>query len=473
MALNRDLAEAGERCRMVERIRSVHFFAADKDHHNLEVIRDVLERFGLGVITTDDSEMAITLFREIHPRIALIDETMRDAGGNPLFEKILSIDPGIEVIVMTEHRSSEFAIEVVRMGASHCMVKPIDVTELQSYIERSLAEAKTRNQTAQLNRQLLDRYQFQGLIGKSPRMLDVFARIRRVAPHFRNVLIVGQTGTGKELVARALHDLSPVANNRFVACNCAAFTDTLLESELFGHARGAFTGATHDKEGLFEYASGGTIFLDEIGELSLSGQAKLLRVLQNREVQRVGSPRIRSVDVRIVAATNRDLQTLARECRFRQDLYYRLAMIIIVLPSLLDRMEDLPLLERHFLEKFSAESGKQVSGFSRRAQIKLSTYPWPGNVRELENVIQDACVMTENDVVDIGDLPSALKEPREVEDTHDIFAPLEEIQKRHVLRVLKEVGNKARAAEILKIGRATLYDMLARWDRKKTEGPAA
>jgi len=264
--------------------------------------------------------------------------------------------------------------------------------------------------------------------------------MRRVAPHFRTVLVIGATGTGKELVAHALHRLSP-ARGQFVVCNCSALVETLVESELFGYVRGAFTGATQDKPGLFEHADGGTIFLDEIGELSLPAQAKLLRVLQNREVQRVGSPTPRRVDVRVVAATHRNLRTMVREGQFREDLFYRLAMVEIPLPSLGQRREDLPLLQRFFIEKFAADYGKSIAGLTRRAQTRMATYPWPGNIRELENVIGNACMMVEGSVIDIDDLPESLRAPARDDLSADTtFLPLDELQRRHILRVLQAVG---------------------------------
>jgi transcriptional regulator with PAS, ATPase and Fis domain len=295
-------------------------------------------------------------------------------------------------------------------------------------------------------------------------MMEVYAKIRRIAPHFRTVLVTGATGTGKELVARALHRLSPASRGQFVVCNCSALVDNLVESELFGYVRGAFTGATQDKVGMFEHADHGTIFLDEIGELAPAAQAKLLRVLQDRQVQRVGSLTPRSIDVRVIAATHRNLKTMVRDGQFREDLYYRLAVVEIPLPILGNRREDLPLLERHFIEKFSTEYNKSIAGLVRRAQTRLATYPWPGNVRELENVIGNACMMVDGNLIDIRDLPERLRGPlNEDLGGDETFLSLDEMQRRHILRVLEGVGgNKARAAEVLGIGRATIYQLLAR-----------
>jgi transcriptional regulator with PAS, ATPase and Fis domain len=302
-------------------------------------------------------------------------------------------------------------------------------------------------------------------------MLDVFAKIRRVAPHFQSALITGATGTGKERVAQALHNMSSVANRTFAVCNCSALPETLYESELFGYVRGAFTGALQDKVGLFEYANGGTVFLDEIGDMPLTGQAKLLRVLQNREIQRVGSPVPRRIDVRVIAATNQDLRKLIAERKFREDLFYRLSTVEIHLPSLASRKEDLPLLERHFIEKASAQFQKPVRRLTPRAQMLLSNYDWPGNVRELENVIASACMMSEGDFVDIADLPGYLLEsaPPRVAEGEEILT-LEEVQRRYVMDTLKRFGgNKIRAAEALGIGKSTIYNILQRVDSEKLD----
>jgi DNA-binding NtrC family response regulator len=294
-------------------------------------------------------------------------------------------------------------------------------------------------------------------------MLQMFHLIQRVAPHFKTALITGETGSGKELVARALHRLSPSASGRFVACNCSAIVESLFESELFGHVKGAFTGAGHDRPGFFEYADSGTLFLDEIGDMPLSAQSKLLRALERREFQRVGSPSIRRTNARVVAATNRDLREMIQQKLFREDLFYRLSMIELTVPRLADRKDDLPLLQRHFLEKFSSQYGKRLQGITPRAQMALARYSWPGNVRELENVLGHACMMTQKELIDIHDVPEYIwsREHKEPIWNREELLPMSEIHKRYARHVLQHSdGNKAQAARILGINRATLYRLL-------------
>jgi DNA-binding NtrC family response regulator len=361
-------------------------------------------------------------------------------------------------------------VDAIQKGACDYLTKPLSIEKLRRRIALLLSEAEERRRTYELDHELLNACQFEGIVGRSPLMLDVFARIRRVAPHFQNVLVTGPTGTGKELVARALHRLSPVASGPFAICNCSAIVETLVESELFGYVRGAFTGANQDKVGVFEFANGGIVFLDEIGELPLASQGKLLRVLQNSEIQRIGSPVLRTVDVRVIAATNRNLRSLVAEGKFREDLYYRLAMAEIPLPRLMDRREDMPLLQRHFLEKFAAQYNKPVTGITRRAQNRMATYTWPGNVRELENTIGNACMMADGPVIDINDLPEPVRGLATAAQD-DNLAPLHEMQRRHVIRVLEHVGgNKSQAAEILGISRATVYQLLAETKAKDGTG---
>jgi len=438
--------------------------AIDDQPENLGLITATLTNERMEILTATDPEVGFETFLRVRPRIVLLDLVMPKMGGMELLEKMLAIDPGVDVILITAHYSTDSAVEAIQKGACDYLTKPLDVEKLRCRISSLIREADTRQVTLRLDQELVNACQFEGMVARSPLMLDVFAKIRRVAPHFRTLLVTGATGTGKELAALALHRLSPAAAGRFVICNCAALVENLVESELFGYVRGAFTGATQDKAGLFEHADGGTMFLDEIGELSPAAQAKLLRVLQDRQVQRVGSAVPRKVDVRVIAATHRNLRTMVREGQFREDLYYRLAVVEITLPSLANRREDLPLLERYFVKKFANEYKKPIAGLVRRVQSRLSTYPWPGNIRELENVIGNACMMAEGNLIDIGDLPERLRGPANVDVLmDDTFLSLDEMQKRHVMHVLEGVGgNKARAAEILGIGRATIYQFLSK-----------
>jgi DNA-binding NtrC family response regulator len=415
------------------------------------------------VFTTPGIEAALEQLTKIHPQIVLADLSLPGMAGLAFVDHVLANDPGIDFI-LTGHHSTELAVEAIRKGACDYLSIPLDLERLRSRIHLLIEAGRMRRETFRLDRDLIDIFQFQGMIGRSPLMLEIFAKIRHIAPYFQTVLIMGETGTGKELVARALHDLSPVASSPFVVCNCSALVETLLESELFGHVRGAFTGATQNKQGLFEYASGGTVFLDEVGEMPLSAQAKLLRVLQNHEVQRVGSPIPIPVNVRVIAATHRDLPRMVAEGKFREDLFYRLSVLQISVPGLAHRKEDIPLLQRHFLEKYAKLYNKQITGITRRAQVRLAAHPWPGNVRELENTISSACIMAIAQVIDIADLPAMFRAPVHMGEVgRTELVTLEAMQQRYLLQVLQHVrGNKAKAAEILGVGRNTVYQMLSR-----------
>jgi DNA-binding NtrC family response regulator len=432
----------------------------DRDVVVSEEVGRALSGLPVAVLRATDPAEGIGFYLRFLPQMVFMDSEFDDAKV-PLHD-LFAGDSALDVVVMTTKWTEARALDAVARGASDLLAKPLDLSKLRQLVSGFIAQAETRRQTGNLDKDLLEVYQFQGMVGRSPRMLEVFSRIRRVAPLFQTVLITGATGTGKELIANALHNLSPRSHEKFVVCNCSALTETLLESQLFGHVKGAFTGATHDRAGLFEYADHGTLFLDEIGELSLGAQAKLLRILQSQELQRVGSPVTRTVDVHVIAATNRDVRDLAVKRQFRQDVFYRLSMIEIQLPLLADRMEDLPLLQQHFLRYFSTKYGKELKGISRRAQIVLTRHPWPGNVRELENVIGNACIMAQGKIVCEDDLPEAIRAPINTPKPVG-FMTLQEVQVRHLEYILKIVeGNKARAAEILGVSRATVYDMLAR-----------
>ena len=381
----------------------------DDNAKSLELLSTALAQPGLEILTASDPEQGLDLVYNKHPQIVLTDLVMPHLSGMEVLERIMEFDPSTDVILMTAHYSTESAVEAIKKGASDYLNKPISIAALA----RARRQAGGRGSQgssgrAQLEGELLASSEFEGIVGRSPVMWEMFPQIRRVAPHYRTVLITGETGTGKDLVARALHRLSPVAAGRYVVLNCSAVVETLFESELFGHVKGSFTGATNDKAGLFEHAHGGTLFLDEIGDMPLATQAKLLRVLQNQEVQRVGSLSSRKVDVRVIAATNHNLRAAIAEKRFREDLYYRLSMVEIHVPRLAERKEDLPLLERHFIARFAAQYKKEIRGLTHRAQVRLSLHSWPGNVRELENVLGHACMMAMGDTIDMQDLPGVL-----------------------------------------------------------------
>jgi DNA-binding NtrC family response regulator len=438
--------------------QTITLLAIDDDPTSLELVSDALEQTNLQILTATDPQAGLQILREQRPEIVLLDLLMPGVSGMELLEKIVTIAPEAEVILVTGHYSTDSAVEAIRKGASDYITKPLSIPNLRNRVGALVEEARRRQAAARLDSELLRASEFQGMVGRSPAMMDVFARIRRVAPHFRTVLITGETGTGKELVARALHQLSPAKSGPFAVCNASAVVETLFESELFGHKRGAFTGATHDKMGLFEYANGGSLFLDEIGDMPLATQTKLLRVLQTQEVQRVGALESRKVDVRVIAATNRPLRAMIAEKQYREDLYYRLTMVEIKLPRLAERKDDLPLLVQHFIGRFSTQYKKTIHGITDRGLMVLSRYSWPGNVRELENVIGNACMMTEGETISVRDLPDYLTAPAaEAPDQNEEDLPLAEIERRYAARVLARTGgNKVRAAKILGINRATL-----------------
>lgn len=450
--------------------------AIDDDATNLELIHAALRSLPLAISTYSDPAQGLAQVLKEHPQMVLLDLMMPGLSGLQVLEKIMESDPSIETIFMSGNYSTEAAVEAIQKGAADYLTKPIDLPSLRERIQRLIDEYSNRRDYAELDRLLVNTYQFEGIIGRSPMMLDLYVKIRRVAPHFQTVLISGPTGSGKELVAQALHRLSPVSAGTFAVCNCSAIVETLVESELFGYVKGSFTGATSDKIGLFEYANNGTLFLDEIGELPLAAQAKLLRVLQNHEVQRVGSPIVRKINTKVVAATHRNLKSMVAEGKFREDLYYRLSMVDLPIPPLHERLEDLPLLTRHFLERFSRQFEKPINGITRRAQSVLASYSWPGNVRELEHVLGNALMMTSGSFIDVHDLPESVRQHRDsAEGTIHLvesdttksgaqpFLTLEEVQLQHIEFVMNAVqGNKARAADILGISRGTLYNLIAR-----------
>ena len=447
---------------------SVSIVIIDDNPGSLELLSTALESEGVRIFTAQDPEEGIEMVFREHPQIVLTDLVMPGLSGLDVVERVVEFDPAIDVILMTAHYTSESAVEALRRGAADYLNKPVSIAALRERISRLVTEARRRQRTAALEGQLLEDAQFEGMVGRSAAMWEMFSRIRRVAPHFRTVLVTGETGTGKELAARALHNLSPVRSGHFVVLNCSAVVETLFESELFGHVRGSFTGAAQDKMGLFEFADKGTIFLDEIGDMPVGTQAKLLRTLQNQEVLRVGSLTPRKIDVRVIAATHRDLRSAIAEKQFREDLFYRLSMVEIHTPALRERKEDLPVLTKHLVDKYSRQFRKDIRGLTQRAQIVLARHDWPGNVRELENVLGHGCMMAMGDTVDVQDLPEYLRTFSRgggVARGMAAIAPVESAEdgtfddheKRLIAEALERAhGNQSQAARALRIGRDAL-----------------
>lgn len=432
----------------------------DDDDLTIEFVRTALEGRNIVVSGALDAPSGLAAVRRLRPDLILLDLILPGANGIDLVEKIREEDPETQIFILTGHYSTESAVRAIQAGADDYLDKPVSLETLRDRVDRRLRDRSARQQAALLERALLDSCTFEGMVGRAMPMLDLLTKVRRIAPHFSTALVTGETGTGKELISRALHSWSG-RRGPFVVCNCASVVETLFESELFGHRKGAFTGAVADRPGLVDSADGGTLFLDELGEVPLEAQAKLLRLLQNRETRRLGETKSRQVDVRVVAATNRDLRRMVSEGTFREDLYYRLSIVQLQVPALRDRREDLPLLIRHFLEGFSKRYDRPNLRTTKRAEALLCRHTWPGNIRELENALSYACMLTETETVDIGDLPDYLLESR-VQDQPGL-PTLAEVEYQHVLKVLKACdGNRARAAEILGIGRATLYRILAR-----------
>src|SRR6202162_2625222 len=383
----------------------------DDEPGMVEMLQESLRCLGFSSIGTTDPQAALELVEQGRARGVMSDSKMPGMDGLQFLEQAIQRDPGVYVVLMTGYYSIDNAIAAVKRGAYDYVPKPVDRSRLKKSLDELAESFHKRKRIRSLEQQLLGDLEFHGIVGRSPVIVEVFEMVRKVARHYTNILLIGATGTGKELIAKSIHHMSPVAQQRFAVCNCSAMVDTLLESQLFGHIRGAFTGATDTRPGLFEYANGGTVFLDEVGDTSLAMQAKLLRVIQNREIQRVGSPEVHHIDIRLIAATNRDLRAEVLAGRFREDLFYRLSSIQIRIPSLAQRLEDIPLLIQFFLKRCNRAYGKNISGLTRRAQAVLLQHPWPGNVRELENVISSACITATGDFIDLADLPEQLQPP--------------------------------------------------------------
>jgi DNA-binding NtrC family response regulator len=446
----------------------VDICVVDNDVARVEMLCETLTSFGYRCFGTADPYEGLRYVGKGKGRIVLYDMKMPTMDGLAFLKEALHQDPGVYVILTTGFYSIDSAIEAIKHGAYDCLPKPLEGHRLKKTIDDLVEQFGRRRRIHDLEQRLVSDLEFHGIVSRSPAMIDVFEMARKISRHYVNVLLVGPTGSGKELVAHAIHQMSPVASQRFAICSCSAIIETLLESQLFGHMRGAFTGATETRAGLFEYANGGTVFLDDVGEASPTMQAKLLRLIQSREIQRVGSPEVRRVDVRVIAATNRDLRGEVAAGTFREDLFSRLSTIQICVPSLAQRLEDLPALITFFIKKYNAANGKQIQGLTRRAQAVLLQHPWPGNVWELENVISSASLVAPNDFIDVHDLPEDVQKPERTEAPAKSWLPipLEAVRRDHIERVLDLCsGNRVRAAQMLGIGRTSLYRYLKREGR--------
>ena len=437
---------------------------ADDDQVARELLAEALGREGYLVRLAAGGEECLRLAAAEPFDMALVDLRMPDLDGLGVLKQLGTIQPDLPVVILTAFATIETAIEAVTAGASDYLSKPFRMEEIKFVVRRTLDARRLTRENLQFRQELKARSGFETLVGQSHQMVEIYKLIARVASLETTVLIQGETGTGKELVARAIHDASARAGRPFVVVDCAALPETLFESEVFGHERGAFTGAFAARRGLLETSAGGTCFLDEIGELTAPLQAKLLRTLQDRTIRRVGGNDPISVDVRMVAATNRDLRKLAAEGGFRDDLYYRLNVVTITVPPLRERSSDIPLLAQHFLETFAHRTEHPVKRLAPEALALLSAYHWPGNVRELENVIERAVALSSSETLLPDDFPPHLREesgraPR----LPAAGLTLEEVQRWYVNKVLEEAGgNKLRAAELLGIDRRTLYRILER-----------
>ena len=445
----------------------------DDDKVSCQLFAETLEQEGYRVDQAHSGDEALALLRDDLHDLLIIDVRMPGMTGLEVTRTVHEKHSSLPIIVMTAFGSMETAIEAIHEGAFDFISKPMNLEEIKKTVSRALAQRELRDNARKSGVESKGE-QAGTIIGKSPPVMEVYKTMARVAPTKSAVLILGESGTGKERIARAIHQHSPRANRPFVAVDCGALTETLLESEIFGHVRGAFTGAVADKKGVFEEAAGGTCFLDEIGDISPNMQAKLLRVLQEHEVRRVGGKDWIKVDVRMLAATNQNLDDLVAKGTFRQDLYYRLNVVAIHLPPLRERMEDVPLLARHFLKWYSQENGKSITAISDAAMKLLSDYSWPGNIRELENAIEQAVVLSNQPVLAPDDLPAAVRDSATSRLMHNppptgqfLFPDiptLEEVKKRYVLHVLsRNQENVSRTARVLNIDRRSLYRMLARY----------
>ncbi|MEW5949537.1 MAG: sigma-54 dependent transcriptional regulator [Thermodesulfobacteriota bacterium] len=445
----------------------------DDEKNYLIVLKELLSEENYEVVTAENAPQALEIFKESDFDLVLTDMKMPNMDGIELLENIRSVNSEIPVIVMTAYATVEKAVKAMKKGAFDYVTKPFQNEELKITVRKAIDLYKLKRENLNLRHEVSRKYQFGNIIGKSPAMLKLYEMIEKVADTKATVLITGETGTGKELVAKAVHYNSPRKNNAFVSVNCAAIPETLLESELFGHEKGSFTGATAMRKGRFELADGGTIFLDEIAEMPTALQAKLLRALQEMEFERVGGTKTLKIDVRVIAASNRDLKKEAEAGAMREDLYYRLNVVHLRLPPLRERPDDIPLLTAHFLQKYSQELGKGGLEISPAAMRGLYTRSWPGNVRELEHVIERAVILASGREITPADMASESQESENIDLDIDRFIPmqvklneaLEDVEAKMIKRALARAGNvQAHAAAMLGITKSLLQYKMKKYN---------
>jgi len=432
----------------------------EDDRPQADAVAEALERVGHTCVVVTEPRRALTLIADDGFDLIVTDLVMHEVDGMEILRRAREADPEAEVIVVTGHGTIETAVQAIRQGASDYITKPLNVLELRDRVAKALEHRRLVRRTAQLSAQLHERFGFEGIVGQSAAMHRVIQTCRQVSPTDATVLIEGESGTGKELIAKALHNNSPRKDRNFVALNCAALSEGILESELFGHEKGAFTGALAARKGRFEHADGGTLFLDEVGDMPMATQIKLLRVIENGEIVRVGSNEPRRVDVRLLSATNRSLDELIRTKQFREDLYFRLKVVRIVLPPLRDRREDIPLLADHYLHRLAAQHNKQVTAITPEALRLLGAYAWPGNVRELINAMETMVILARGPAIDVSDVPPEIRASSPEPPTPGLKTgmSLGDAERLLIERTLAMTqGNRQQAAAILGIGQRTLY----------------
>ena len=429
------------------------------------IVQIMLSKMGHEAVLAGTAEEALAHMERERADLILTDMKMPSMSGIDLLRAAKKVNKDVPVIIMTAYGTVRNAVDAIKKGASDYILKPFDMDEMEMAITRALEVVDAKKEIYYLKEELEGRFPYENMVGRSLSMAKIFKLIDKVGPSDASVLIYGDTGTGKELLARAIHNKSPRRDRLFVAVNCAAIPGSLLESELFGHVKGAFTGAYTDTAGRFQRAHGGSIFFDEIGDMDPALQAKLLRVLQEKEFEKVGSTVSQKVDVRVIAATNKDLKELMREGKFREDLYYRLNVVAIEVPSLSERVDDIPLLIEHFLAKYSREIGKHISGVSPAAVASMTEYEWPGNVRELENIIERAVALSTTEMIGEDDIPSEILSPgRKGPSSMDIETEVRKLEKRMIQDALGMSGGvKARAARVLGISERNLWYKLKKY----------